>query len=64
MGNDRELKQKRSVYFPQGMKDEIQTEAARQGRSFSWIVQRAWRVARKTIKSMPEDPSIEDEEND
>lgn len=46
-------KRKQSLYFPEDMLTEIQTEAARQDRSLSWIVQKAWLIARETIKKYP-----------
>jgi uncharacterized small protein (TIGR04563 family) len=46
-------KRKQSLYFPDEMLKEIQAEAARQDRSLSWIVQRAWQAARKDIMNLP-----------
>ena len=46
-------KRKQSLYFPEEMLREIQTEAARQDRSLSWIVQKAWVIARETIQKYP-----------
>ena len=46
-------KRKQSLYFPEAMLKEIQTEANRQDRSLSWIVQQAWKVARSEIKRFP-----------
>lgn len=46
-------KRKQSLYFPEDMLKEIQHEAARQDRSLSWIVQKAWKIARKTIQQYP-----------
>lgn len=46
-------KRKQSLYFPEDMLDEIKHEANRLDRSLSWIVQRAWRVARNDIKRLP-----------
>jgi uncharacterized small protein (TIGR04563 family) len=46
-------KRKQSLYFPEEMLKEIGQEAARQDRSLSWIVQKAWRHARKDIMSIP-----------
>lgn len=46
-------KRKQSLYFPEEMLREIQQEAARQDRSLSWIVQRAWSAARTTIGKLP-----------
>ena len=42
-------KRKQSLYFPEDMLKEIQAEAARQDRC-SWIVQKAWKIARSEIK--------------
>ncbi len=46
-------KRKQSLYFPEEMLKEIGLEATRQDRSLSWIVQKAWKVARKDIMNMP-----------
>lgn len=46
-------KRKQSLYFPETMLGEIQEEAARQDRSLSWIVQKAWKIARKEIMKYP-----------
>jgi uncharacterized small protein (TIGR04563 family) len=46
-------KRKQSLYFPEEMLKEIGAEAVRQDRSLSWIVQKAWKVARKDIMSIP-----------
>ena len=46
-------KRKQSLYFPEDMLKEIQDEAARQDRSLSWIVQKAWKIARKEIMKYP-----------
>ncbi len=46
-------KRKQSLYFPAEMLEEIKAEAIRQDRSLSWIVQRAWRAGRETMKSFP-----------
>ena len=46
-------KRKQSLYFPEEMLSEIQEEAARQDRSLSWIVQKAWKVARRDIQKYP-----------
>jgi uncharacterized small protein (TIGR04563 family) len=44
---------KQSLYFPEGMLKEMKEEAVRQDRSLSWIVQRAWQIARDRIKQHP-----------
>jgi uncharacterized small protein (TIGR04563 family) len=46
-------KRKQSLYFPDEMLRDITSEAMRQDRSLSWIVQKAWKAARKDIMSMP-----------
>ena len=46
-------KRKQSLYFPEEMLHDIAAEATRQDRSLSWIVQQAWKAARREIKSMP-----------
>jgi uncharacterized small protein (TIGR04563 family) len=46
-------KRKQSLYFPEEMLKEIGHEATRQDRSLSWIVQKAWKAARKDIMSVP-----------
>ena len=46
-------KRKQSLYFPEGMLDEVRLEATRQDRSLSWIVQAAWRLAREEVKAIP-----------
>ena len=57
-------KRKQSLYFPEDMLKEIQEEATRQDRSLSWIVQKAWKIARNEIKKYPsvnEIPGDDDE---
>jgi uncharacterized small protein (TIGR04563 family) len=39
------------------MLEEINGEAARLERSLSWVVQRAWKVARAEIRELPGSPS-------
>lgn len=46
-------KRKQSLYFPEDMLAEIHSEANRQDRSLSWIVQKAWRLARTEIMKFP-----------
>ena len=55
-------KRQQSVYFPVDMLDEIQKEALRQDRTVSWIVQRAWKIARDEILLYPSinDPTGEE----
>lgn len=44
---------KQSIYFPASMLDEIRDEARRLKRSFSWVVQRAWRLSRTEMRKLP-----------
>ena len=59
-------KRKQSLYFPEDMLTEITAEAARQDRSLSWIVQKAWKIARREICQYPSvnEPSEDDEDSD
>ena len=59
-------KRKQSLYFPEDMLNEIQQEATRQDRSLSWIVQKAWKIARKEIAQYPSvnEPEDREEEDD
>jgi len=45
--------QKRSVYLPKEMVQEIEGEMARQERTLSWLIQQAWRIAGPTIQGFP-----------
>ena len=57
-------KRKQSLYFPENILEEIAKEATRQDRSLSWIVQKAWKLARKDIMKYPsvnEFPGEDDE---
>ncbi len=54
-------KRKQSLYFPEEMLEEIKREANRQDRSLSWIVQRAWTIARDEIRKFP---SVNDDYDD
>jgi uncharacterized small protein (TIGR04563 family) len=46
-------KRKQSLYFPGDMIGEINSEAIRQDRSLSWIMQQAWAKARERMAAMP-----------
>tara|TARA_R110002096_G_scaffold408075_1_gene606988 strand:+ start:102575 stop:102784 length:210 start_codon:yes stop_codon:yes gene_type:complete len=52
-------KRKQSLYFPEEMLLEIKAEAQRQDRSLSWIVQKAWKLARTEIAKYPSVNDIE-----
>jgi len=49
-------KRKQSLYFQEDTLQEIQAEAIRQDRSLSWVVQRAWALARERLTNMPGAP--------
>ena len=57
-------KRKQSLYFPEQMLNEIQFEANRQDRSLSWIVQKAWKIARREIFKYPSVNDIADDADD
>ena len=46
-------KKKLTLYFPEELVAETKTEAERQDRSLSWILQTAWRIARSEISNYP-----------
>ena len=56
-------KRKQSLYFPEEMLKEIGNEATRQDRSLSWIVQKAWKAARKEMMSIPSVQDISDDDD-
>ena len=45
--------ERQSIYFPKEMAEEIKAEALRQDRSISWIIQKAWRIARPKMQQLP-----------
>ncbi len=55
-------KRKQSLYFPETMLQEIKEEAARLDRSLSWIVQRAWKIARPELRKLPSVNEIPDDD--
>jgi uncharacterized small protein (TIGR04563 family) len=56
-------KRKQSLYFPEAMLQEIKDEAARLDRSLSWVVQRAWKLARLEIKKIPSVNDVDESES-
>jgi uncharacterized small protein (TIGR04563 family) len=57
-------KRKQSLYFPESMLTEIKEEAARLDRSLSWVVQRAWKIARLEIKKLPSVNEVDEDDAD
>lgn len=55
-------KRKQSLYFPEIMLQEIKDEAARLDRSLSWVVQRAWKLARQEIRKIPSVNDIDEDD--
>jgi uncharacterized small protein (TIGR04563 family) len=46
-------KNKRSIYIPDQIITELETEAKRQDRTLSWLIKRAWLESRDKIKKYP-----------
>jgi len=44
---------RQALYFPADTLGELQAEAKRQDRSISWLIQQAWKLARKELKKVP-----------
>ena len=44
---------RQALYFPADMLAELQSEAHRQDRSISWLIQQAWKVARSELAKIP-----------
>ncbi len=45
--------QKTSVYLPMDLLRELEAEAARQERTLSWLLQQAWRRAKRELSRVP-----------
>lgn len=46
------------IYFPGDILEEIAAEAARQRRSFGWLIRAAWKMSRSRIAEFPAAPLI------
>jgi uncharacterized small protein (TIGR04563 family) len=44
------LKRKLSLYFPDAMLRELEEQARRLDRPISWLVERAWQIARQDVR--------------
>lgn len=44
---------RQALYFPADMLGELQSEAKRQDRSISWLIQQAWKIARSELRRIP-----------
>ena len=57
-------KRNQSLFVPEIMLQEIKDEAARLDRSLSWVVQRAWKLARTEIRKIPSVNDVDEEDTD
>ena len=48
---------RQQTYFPEWMIEEICAEARRQERSISWLVKKAWEIAKPKIARYPKAPA-------
>jgi len=55
---------KQSLYFPEEMLQEMKVEAERLDRSLSWVVQRAWKIARGEVGKLPSVNEVSDNPDD
>jgi len=46
------VQRKQSLYFPEEMLGELQSEAQRLDRSVAWLVERAWKIAKRQVMSL------------
>ena len=46
-------KEKVTLYLPGNLLQEAKAEAERQDRSLSWLLQRAWMIAREQLQDVP-----------
>jgi uncharacterized small protein (TIGR04563 family) len=46
-------KRKSGIYLPDELLEELEAEAARTDRPVAWLLQQAWKVARKNIAGLP-----------
>jgi uncharacterized small protein (TIGR04563 family) len=51
---------KQSLYFPEEMLAELQAEAQRLDRSVAWLVERAWKIAKRQVMSLSTEKEVED----
>ena len=53
---------KQSLYFPDEMLTEIQTQAQRLDRSLSWVVQQAWKISKNELRKIPSQNDMLDDD--
>ena len=54
MATNKYAKNKRSVYLPDPIIQELEAEAKRQDRTVSWLIKRAWLESREKIRKYPD----------
>jgi len=54
---------KQSLYFPEEMLNEIQSQAQRLDRSLSWVVQQAWKIAKAELRKVPSPNDMLDDDS-
>ena len=54
------VQRKQSLYFPEEMLAELQAEAQRLDRSVAWLVERAWKIAKRQVMSLSTEKEVED----
>ena len=54
MSKNKYAKNKRSVYLPSQIVEELESEAKRQDRTVSWLLKRAWLESREKVKKYPD----------
>jgi uncharacterized small protein (TIGR04563 family) len=57
-------KVEQALYFPEDMLQEISDESTRQDVSLSWVIQKAWKIAREELRRYPAVGSSDDEQVD
>lgn len=50
MSKNKYAKNKKTIYLPDQIVDELEAEAKRQDRTVSWLIKRAWIESRKKIR--------------
>tara|TARA_B100001287_G_C22646474_1_gene512975 strand:- start:572 stop:742 length:171 start_codon:yes stop_codon:yes gene_type:complete len=51
---NKKTKNKKTIYLPDTIIEELEAEAKRQDRTISWLIKRSWLESRKKIKEYPE----------
>lgn len=54
------VQRKQSLYFPEEMLAELHAESQRLDRSVAWLVERAWKIAKRQVMSLSTEKEVED----